>query len=110
MLLTEMEHHSNLVPWQMLAAEKGIRLEFIPVTTEGLLDLEIYENYLKTIQNWFLLRICRMFLGTINPAKEIIHLAHQAGAITIVDGAQSVPHIPSGCTRFGCRFSGFFSA
>jgi cysteine desulfurase/selenocysteine lyase len=93
-ILTEMEHHSNLVPWQILAAEKGIRLEFIPVTQDGLLDLDEYLKLLE--QNPKLVSFTHMsnVLGTINPAKQIVHLAHQAGAIAMIDGAQSVPHFP----------------
>jgi cysteine desulfurase/selenocysteine lyase len=92
-LLTEMEHHSNLVPWHILAAERGIRLEFIPVTDEGLLDLESYQLLLS--QNPKLVSFTHMsnVLGTITPAVEIIKLAHEAGAITVLDAAQSVPHI-----------------
>lgn len=91
-ILTEMEHHSNLVPWQMLAAEKNLRLEFIPVTPEGLLDLEVYEGLLA--QGPKLVSFTQMsnVLGTINPAAEIIRLAHAAGAVAMVDAAQSVPH------------------
>ena len=92
-ILTEMEHHSNLVPWQILAAERGIRLEFIPVTDEGLLELDEYHILLK--QNPKLVSFTHMsnVLGTITPAAEIIKLAHEAGAITVLDAAQSVPHI-----------------
>jgi cysteine desulfurase/selenocysteine lyase len=93
-ILTEMEHHSNLVPWHMLAEERGLRLEFIPVGEDGLLDMDAYRKLLE-------LRPCLVsfthmsnVLGTINPAKEIIALAHQAGALALVDGAQSVPHFP----------------
>ncbi len=93
-ILTEMEHHSNLVPWQMLSAEKGLRLEFIPVTPDGLLDLEIYRKLLEQTPRLVSFTHMSNVLGTINPAKEIIHLAHKAGAITIIDGAQSVPHLP----------------
>ena len=93
-ILTEMEHHSNLVPWQILAAEKGIRLEFIPITRDGLLMLDVYKRLLE--QNPRLVSITHMsnVLGTINPAKEIVQLAHQAGAVTLIDGAQSIPHFP----------------
>jgi cysteine desulfurase/selenocysteine lyase len=93
-ILTEMEHHSNLVPWQILSAEKGIRLEFIPITTDGLLELDVYRKLLE--QNPKLVAFTHMsnVLGTINPAKEIVSMAHQAGAITLIDGAQSVPHFP----------------
>jgi cysteine desulfurase/selenocysteine lyase len=93
-ILTEMEHHSNLVPWQMLVAEKGIRLEFIPVTTDGLLDLDIYRKLLEQIPRLVSFTHMSNVLGTINPAKEIIELAHQTGAVTVVDGAQSIPHFP----------------
>jgi len=91
-ITTEMEHHSNLVPWHMLAAERGIRLEFIPVSAEGLLDLDEYRKLLTLGPKLVAFTHMSNVLGTINPAKEIIRLAHQAGAITLVDGAQSVPH------------------
>jgi cysteine desulfurase/selenocysteine lyase len=93
-ILTEMEHHSNLVPWQILAAEKSLRLEFIPVTPEGLLDLDTYRQLLALAPKLVAFTHMSNVLGTITPAREIIRLAHQAGAITLVDGAQSVPHIP----------------
>ena len=93
-ILTEMEHHSNLVPWQILSAEKGLRLEFIPITTDGLLELDVYRKLLE--QNPRLVSFTHMsnVLGTINPAKQIVQMAHQAGAVTMIDGAQSVPHFP----------------
>jgi cysteine desulfurase/selenocysteine lyase len=92
-ILTEMEHHSNLVPWHMLSEEKGIRLEFIPVTDEGLLDLDVYRTLLE--QNPRLVAFTHMsnVLGTVNPAAEIIEMAHQAGALTLLDAAQSIPHL-----------------
>jgi cysteine desulfurase / selenocysteine lyase len=93
-ILTEMEHHSNLVPWQILSAEKGIRLEFIPVTSDGLLDLEVYKRLLEQMPRLVSFTHMSNVLGTINPAKEIVQMAHQAGAVTIIDGAQSVPHFP----------------
>lgn len=91
-ILTEMEHHSNLVPWHMLKTERGVRLEFIPVTEDGLLDLDAYRALLD--QGPKLVSFAHMsnVLGTVNPAAEIIRLAHEAGALTLVDGAQSVPH------------------
>ena len=93
-ILTEMEHHSNLVPWQILAAEKGIRLEFIPITTDGILELDVYRKLLEQMPKLVSFTQMSNVLGTINPAKEIVQIAHQAGAITIIDGAQSVPHFP----------------
>jgi len=92
-ILTEMEHHSNLVPWHMLQAERGIELDFIPVTEEGLLDLEIYKALLSRRPKLVSFTHMSNVLGTINPAAEIIRLAHEAGAIALVDGAQSVPHL-----------------
>jgi cysteine desulfurase/selenocysteine lyase len=92
-ILTEMEHHSNLVPWHMLQTERGIELEFIPVTEEGLLDLETYKSLLDRRPKLVSFTHMSNVLGTITPAAEIIRLAHEAGAIALVDGAQSVPHL-----------------
>jgi cysteine desulfurase/selenocysteine lyase len=91
-ILTEMEHHSNLVPWHMLEMERGIRLEFIPVTESGLLDLVEYKKLLEQGPKLVSFTHMSNVLGTINPVAEIIKLAHAAGAVTLVDGAQSVPH------------------
>jgi cysteine desulfurase/selenocysteine lyase len=92
-ILTEMEHHSNLVPWHILQAERGIELDFIPVTEDCLLDLEIYKTLLDRCPKLVSFTHMSNVLGTINPAYEIIRLAHEAGAITLVDGAQSAPHL-----------------
>lgn len=92
-ILTEMEHHSNLVPWHMLQAERGIELDFIPVTEDGLLDLDAYKTLLNRTPKLVSFTHMSNVLGTINPAAEIIRMAHEAGAITLVDGAQSVPHL-----------------
>lgn len=91
-ILTEMEHHSNLVPWHILSAEKRLRLEFIPVGEDGLLDLAEYQRLLDLKPKLVSFTGMSNVLGTITPAQEIIRLAHAAGAITLVDGAQSVPH------------------
>ena len=92
-ILTEMEHHSNLVPWHILQAERDIELDFIPVTEVGLLDLEAYKTLLSRSPKLVSFAHMSNVLGTINPAAEIIRLAHQAGAVTLVDAAQSVPHL-----------------
>jgi cysteine desulfurase/selenocysteine lyase len=104
-----MEHHSNLIPWQILAKERGVRLEFIPVTEDGLLDIDEYKKLLD--QNPKLIAFTHMsnVLGTINPIKDIIVLAHQAGAVTLVDGAQSVPHFPVDVQDFDADFYSFSS-
>ena len=106
-ILTEMEHHSNLVPWHMLQMERGIELEFIPVTENGLLDLDAYKSLLN--RNPKLVSFTHMsnVLGTINPAGEIIKLAHAAGAVTLVDGAQSVPHLSVDVQALGADFYAF---
>jgi cysteine desulfurase / selenocysteine lyase len=106
-LLTEMEHHSNLIPWQILATEKNLRLEFIPVTEDGLLDLGIYHNLLEMQPKLVAFTHMSNVLGTINPAKEIIRLAHQAGALALVDGAQSVPHFAVDVTDLDMDFLAF---
>ncbi len=106
-VLTEMEHHSNLVPWQMLAAERGIRLEFIPVSADGLLDLDAYRRLLGEGPRLVSFTQMSNVLGTITPAEEIIKLAHVAGAIALVDGAQSVPHLGVDVQKLDVDFLAF---
>jgi cysteine desulfurase/selenocysteine lyase len=93
-ILTEMEHHSNLVPWQMLAAEIGLNLEFISVDEDGALDFGVYANLLDKKPKLVAFTHMSNVLGTINPAKEIVSNAKAVGAVTLIDGAQSVPHFP----------------
>jgi len=106
-ILTEMEHHSNLVPWQILAEERGLRLEFIPVNDAGLLDIEAYRHLLDLQPRLVAFAQMSNVLGTINPAKELIELAHQAGALTLVDAAQSVPHLPVDVQDLNADFIAF---
>jgi cysteine desulfurase/selenocysteine lyase len=106
-ILTEMEHHSNLVPWHILSTERNLRLEFIPVTDDGLLDMEAYQQLLKLGPRLVGFTHMSNVLGTINPAAEIIRLAHQAGAVTLVDGAQSVPHFPVNVLALEADFLAF---
>ena len=108
-ILTEMEHHANLVPWHMLAAEKNLRLEFIPVTPEGFLDLDTYRTLLQLEPKLVAFTQMSNVLGTITPAQEIIRLAKQAGALTLVDGAQSVPHFSVDVQQLGADFLVFSS-
>jgi cysteine desulfurase / selenocysteine lyase len=93
-ILTEMEHHSNLVPWQLLAERTGARLEFVPVTDDGLLRQDIYAQLLEQGPKLVAFTHMSNVLGTINPAQEMIAQAHAAGAIVLLDAAQSVPHFP----------------
>ncbi len=106
-LLTEMEHHSNLVPWQILAGQLSLRLEFIPVTPQGTLDLDVFQNLLE--QEPKLLAITHMsnVLGTINPLEDMLAKAKSAGAVTLVDGAQSVPHFPVDLSALEADFYAF---
>jgi cysteine desulfurase/selenocysteine lyase len=108
-VLTEMEHHANLVPWQMLAAERGIRLEFIPVTEEGLLDLSALPALMELKPKLVGFTAMSNVLGTITPAAEIIQAAHAAGAVTLIDGAQSVPHLPTDVRALDVDFLVFSS-
>jgi cysteine desulfurase/selenocysteine lyase len=106
-LLTEMEHHSNLVPWQMLAQARDVRLEFVPVTPDGLLE---WNGFLRLLeQKPKLLAFSHMsnVLGTINPAREMVALAREAGARTLIDAAQSVPHLPVDVRDLGVDFLAF---
>ena len=93
-LATEMEHHSNLVPWQMLAAERGAKLKFVPFDGQGLLDLDVYERLLNERTKLVALTHQSNVLGTINPVKDMTRKAHAVGAKVLVDGAQSAPHMP----------------
>jgi cysteine desulfurase/selenocysteine lyase len=93
-VLTEMEHHSNIVPWQMVAERQGARVRYIPVTEDGLLDLDAYDKLLDSGRVRFVgvVHVSNV-LGTINPVAEIVRRAHAAGALALVDAAQSVPHM-----------------
>ncbi len=108
-VLTEMEHHSNIVPWQMLAAEKGLKLEFVPVSDDGLLVLPVYEKLLERRPKLVAVGHMSNVLGTINPVAEMSRQAHAAGAVVLVDGAQSVPHMKVNVRELGADFLAFSS-
>ncbi|MEE8159787.1 MAG: cysteine desulfurase [Dehalococcoidia bacterium] len=108
-LLTEMEHHSNLVPWQRLAKDKDARLRFIPVTDEGTLDLSNLDALLNHRTKLVSMTHMSNVLGTINPVKDIAQKAHAVGALILIDAAQSVPHMPVNVTDLGCDFLAFSS-
>lgn len=92
-IISGLEHHSNIVPWQMLCEEKGIILKVIPVTDEGELDIEAYKKLLSEKTKFVSVNHVSNSLGTINPVKEIIALAHQVGAKVLIDGAQASSHL-----------------
>lgn len=92
-LLTEMEHHSNIVPWQQLAQRRGVVLRYVPITNDGLLDLDAFGQLLTPRTRLVAVASVSNVLGTINPIEQIVRMAHAAGALVLVDGAQSVPHL-----------------
>jgi cysteine desulfurase/selenocysteine lyase len=106
-VLTEMEHHSNLVPWQILAAERGAKIHIIPVTNGGELDLSPLDGILAQKPKLVCFTHMSNVLGTINPVQEIAAKAHAAGALVLVDGAQSVPHLPVDVQALGMDFFAF---
>jgi len=106
-VITHMEHHANLIPWIMLARETGAELEYIPLDREGRLDLSDIEKIINKDTKLVALTHMSNVLGTINPVEEIIDLAHQRGAIVLIDGAQSVPHMPVNVKALDADFLAF---
>jgi cysteine desulfurase / selenocysteine lyase len=106
-VLTEMEHHANLVPWQLLVQEQDGDLEFIPITDDGLLRLDVFEVLLRLKPKLVAFTHVSNTLGTINPVREMTEMAHAAGALVLVDGAQAVPHVPVDVQDIGCDFYAF---
>jgi cysteine desulfurase/selenocysteine lyase len=103
-ILTEMEHHANLVPWQVLAQEKDADLEFIPITDDGILRQDVFDVLLRLKPKLVAFTHVSNTLGTINPVVEMTRKAHEAGALVLVDGAQAVPHLPVDVQEIGCDF------
>jgi cysteine desulfurase/selenocysteine lyase len=104
-VLTELEHHSNLVPWQQLAIEKGAKLEWVPIDDEGILDLDVLDGFLagggvKAVAVGHVSNVT----GTINPVADIVERAHAHGAIVSIDGTQAVPQIPVDLSDIGADF------
>ena len=106
-LLTEMEHHSNLVPWQLLAERTGVRLRFVPVHDDGTLALEQLSSLLTREVKLFAFTHVSNSLGTINPVAHLCEKARATGALTLVDAAQSVGHVPINVRELGCDFLAF---
>jgi cysteine desulfurase/selenocysteine lyase len=102
-----MEHHSNIVPWQLLAQQTGATVQYIPITDEGLLDMAAYEAMLDGHVKLVAVTHMSNVLGTINPVAEMTEKAHAAGALVLVDGAQSVPHIPVDVRAIDADFYAF---
>src|SRR5205807_938885 len=106
-LLTVMEHHSNLVPWQLLAERTGARLRFVPVRDDGTLEIEQLFSLLTPEVKLFAFTHISNSLGTINPVAELCQKAHAIGALTLVDAAQSAGHMPVDVRELGCDFLAF---
>jgi len=107
-VLTHMEHHANIVPWQMLAAERGIEIRWVPLTDDGRLDLTTLPTLLDGAKAFSFTAMSNV-LGTITPVRELCTMAHDAGAIAIVDGCQYVPHNVTDVQEWGADFVAFSS-
>jgi cysteine desulfurase/selenocysteine lyase len=106
-VLTEMEHHANLVPWQLLVQERDGDLEFIPITDDGVLRLDVFEVLLRLKPKLVAFTHVSNTLGTINPVRQMVQMAHEAGALVLVDGAQAVPHVAVDVQEIGADFYAF---
>ena len=106
-IISAMEHHSNIVPWQMICDEREAVLKVVPINNKGELLMEEYKNLLSIKTKLVAVTHISNTLGTINPVKEIIDLAHQKGALVLLDGAQAVPHIKVDVQELGCDFYAF---
>jgi cysteine desulfurase/selenocysteine lyase len=106
-ILTAVEHHSNIVPWQLIAEQRGAIIKVVPVFDNGELDLEAYENLFTERTKMVAVVHLSNTLGTINPVREMIVTAHNHGALVLLDAAQSVPHIPIDVQELGADFIAF---
>ncbi|MBW3467266.1 cysteine desulfurase [Arthrospiribacter ruber] len=106
-IISTLEHHSNIVPWQMLCEEKGATLKVIPISDIGEIDLEAYANLLSDKTKLVSIVHVSNALGTINPVKQVIHLAHEKGAKVLLDGAQSTSHLDVDVQELDCDFLAF---
>lgn len=106
-VVTEMEHHSNIVPWQMLCERKGARLKVVPISDEGTLRMDEYRRLLTDKTRLVCCTHVSNVLGTVNPVKEIVEIAHSNGTPVLIDGAQSTPHFAVDMQEIGCDFFAF---
>jgi cysteine desulfurase/selenocysteine lyase len=103
-IVSALEHHSNIVPWQMLCERTGAQLKVIPMTLKGELDMKAYESLISSNTKLVFVNHVSNALGTINPIKEIIDKAHQYGAAVLIDGAQATPHMKPDVQELNCEF------
>ena len=106
-IVSEMEHHSNIVPWQLLRERLGIRLRVIPITDDGHLQMEAYEQLFTEHTRLVSVTHVSNVLGTINPVQDIIRIAHAHGVPVLIDGAQSAPHMTVDVQAMDCDFFAF---
>ena len=106
-LVTDMEHHSNIVPWQMQAQQRGIVVRHLPITDDGLLRLDLLDDYLS--ERTRLVSLCHVsnVLGTVSPVQQVVQKAHERGIPVLVDAAQSAPHFAIDVQQLGCDFLAF---
>ncbi len=103
-IVSAIEHHSNIVPWQLLCEEKGATLKIIPFLEDGSLDLETYQKLLTPKTKLVAFGHASNSLGTVNPVKKMIQMAHNVGAVTLIDGAQAAPHLQIDVQELDCDF------
>ncbi len=103
-LITQMEHHANIVPWQLITERTGATLRYVPLDPQGVLRLDLLDELLTERTRLFAFVAMSNVLGTINPVAELVARAHSVGALALVDGAQSVPHLPVDVQRLNCDF------
>jgi cysteine desulfurase/selenocysteine lyase len=106
-LVTYMEHHSNIVPWQLICKKTGARLVAAPISLEGEILLDEFEKKLQDNIKFVAIAHASNAIGTINPVKKMVELAHKYGALVLVDGAQAAPHLPINVQELGCDFYAF---
>jgi cysteine desulfurase/selenocysteine lyase len=108
-ILSVMEHHANIVPWQLLRAQRGVVIKVVPMLPDGSLDMHAYRSLLSPRTRMVAITHVSNVLGTVNPVAEIIRLAHEAGAVCLIDGAQAIAHIPVDVAALGADFYVFSS-
>ena len=106
-IVTEMEHHSNIVPWQLLEKRRGIRLHVVPITDDGQLQLDVYEQLFTPRTRLVSVTHVSNVLGTVNPVRRLIDIAHAHDVPVLIDAAQSVPHMPVDVQALDCEFLAF---
>ena len=106
-IISSLEHHANIVPWQMIAEKKGAQIKVIPIDANGIIDVDAFKNLLSSKTKMVSIVHASNALGIINPVKEIIQLAHQHGALVMIDGAQSAVHLDINVQELDCDFFAF---